>query len=106
MQYTLLLLMMLSPVVTLAADMELSLRIKDHKFNPADVRVPAGKKIKLVVYNQDTGPEEFESYELNREKIIAGNSSTNIYIGPLEPGKYPFFGEFHEDTAQGMIVVE
>lgn len=80
--------------------------IKDHKFAPATIEVPANTKIKLVVKNQDPTPEEFESYELDREKVIQGNSQADIFIGPLEPGTYPFFGEFHADTAKGEIVAK
>ncbi len=80
--------------------------IKDHKFNPATVEIPAGKKVKLVIKNQDPTPEEFESHELNREKVIAGNSQGIILVGPLEAGEYPFFGEFHEKTAQGKLFVK
>lgn len=80
--------------------------IKEHRFQPDSLEVPAGQRIKLLVKNQDPGPEEFESYELNREKIISGNSQAVIYVGPLEPGKYPFFGEFHPKTAQGMLLAK
>jgi len=80
--------------------------IKDHKFTPSTLEVPAGKKIKLIVKNQDPTPEEFESYELNREKVIAGNSQAIIFIGPLDPGVYPFFGEFNPATAQGKIIAK
>ncbi|MCB0324241.1 MAG: cupredoxin domain-containing protein [Bdellovibrionales bacterium] len=79
--------------------------IKNHRFEPAEVRVPADKKIKLIVKNQDSTPEEFESHDLNREKIIAGNSQATILVGPLQPGEYSFFGEFNEATAQGKLVV-
>lgn len=79
--------------------------IKDHKFQPATLEIPANTKVKLVVKNQDATPEEFESYELNREKVIPGNSQAIIFVGPLEPGTYPFFGEFNQKTAQGKIVV-
>jgi hypothetical protein len=80
--------------------------IKNHKFEPPTLEVPANKKIKLIVKNQDATPEEFESYELNREKVIAGNSQGVIFIGPLEPGTYPFFGEFNMATAQGKIIAK
>lgn len=80
--------------------------IKNHKFEPPILEVPANKKIKLVVKNQDATPEEFESYELNREKVIPGNSRAIIFIGPLEPGTYPYFGEFNMKTAQGKIVAK
>jgi len=84
----------------------LKLVIKDHQFVPAELNIPSGTKIRLVVENHDATPEEFESYELNREKIIAGNSKTTVFIGPLEPGRYPFFGEFNPATAQGAIIVK
>ena len=77
--------------------------IRNHKFEPATLEVPANKKVKLIVKNQDPTPEEFESYELNREKVIAGNSQAVIFVGPLDPGTYPFFGEFNPATAQGKI---
>jgi len=80
--------------------------IKDHKFAPATLEVPAGKKIKLIVKNQDPTPEEFESYELNREKVISGNSEAIVFVGPLDPGTYPFFGEFNQATAQGKLIAK
>jgi plastocyanin len=82
------------------------LTIKDHQFQPAELTVPSGTKIKLLIENQDAAPEEFDSYPLNREKVIAGHSSATIYIGPLTPGRYPFIGEFHATTAQGVIVAQ
>jgi plastocyanin len=100
---------LLSPLLSLyawAADAEAALVIRDHRFEPAEIRVAAGQKIKLVVHNQDATPEEFESHELNREKLIAPGTKANIYVGPLNPGRYPFFGEFHEKTARGAVVAE
>lgn len=89
-----------------AGDGEYTLVIKDHRFQPAELSVPAGKKIKLLVENHDSTPEEFESHDLNREKVIAGRSTATIFVGPLVPGRYRFFGEFNEKTAQGVIVVQ
>jgi hypothetical protein len=80
--------------------------IRDHKFIPETLQVPAGVKFKLIVKNEDDTAEEFESYELNREKVIAPKSQATIYIGPLEPGTYPFFGEFNQKTAQGRMVAK
>jgi len=82
------------------------IEIRDHLFWPSEVIVPANTKIKLLVYNRDPTSEEFESYELNREKVIMGNRKGVIFIGPLLPGVYPFFGEFHPETAQGKVIVE
>ena len=89
-----------------AADPEFALVIRDHRFEPAEIRVPAGQKIKLVVHNQDATPEEFESHELNREKVIAPGAKATLFIGPLSPGRYPFVGEFHQKTARGFVVAE
>lgn len=80
--------------------------IKDHKFSPEELIVPAGQKIKLIVDNQDSTPEEFESHDMNREKIIAGNKQAKIFVGPLKPGKYHYFGEFNMDTANGYIIAK
>lgn len=81
-------------------------RIKDHKFQPAEVEIPADTKVKLIVKNEDATPEEFESHDLNREKIVGGNSSITVFLGPLSKGTYSFFGEFNPETAQGKIVVK
>ncbi|HEY6898782.1 MAG TPA: cupredoxin domain-containing protein [Rhodocyclaceae bacterium] len=94
------------PLAAFAADPEFSLVIQDHRFQPAELTIPADVKIKLKVENRDSTPEEFESHSLNREKVIPGKSSLNIFIGPLKPGRYPFYGEFNEKTAQGAIVVK
>ena len=92
---------------TLATDFDAyELTIIEHRFEPAEITVASGQKIKLLVNNRDNTAEEFESYELAREKIIPGGRQAVIYIGPLKPGKYPFFGEFHQDTARGVIIAE
>jgi len=80
--------------------------IKDHLFHPSEVVVPADTKVKLIINNLDPTAEEFESYELNREKVINGGRKSVIFIGPLPPGEYPFFGEFHPKTAQGKVLVQ
>ena len=85
---------------------EFSLTIKNHKFTPETITIPANTKVKLIVKNLDPTPEEFESQKLHREKVIQGNSQGVIFIGPLDPGTYPFVGEFHESTAKGQIKVK
>lgn len=89
-----------------AADNEVALTIKNHLFTPAEIKVPANQRIKLNVHNQDSTPEEFESHSLNREKLIPGGAKAVIYIGPLKPGRYDFFGEFNQSTAKGVVVAE
>ena len=85
---------------------EIRLVIRDHRFLPAELKVPANTKVKLIVVNQDATPEEFESHELNREKVVTGGGTIPVYVGPLKPGRYPFFGDFHADTAQGALLAE
>ena len=80
--------------------------LKDHQFSPAELTIPARAKVKIIVENQDTTPEEFESYDLNREKVVTGKGKITLYIGPLNPGKYKYFGDFHPNTAQGIIIVK
>jgi hypothetical protein len=94
------------PAMPLAAQETYTVIIKDHQFAPAELTVPAHKKIKITIENQDPTPEEFESHDLKREKIIPANGKAVINVGPLRPGKYSFVGEFHEDTAKGTIVVQ
>lgn len=89
-----------------AAAAEYTLVIKDHRFQPAQLAIPAGQKIKLLIENRDATPEEFDSHALNREKVISGHGTATLYIGPLDSGSYPFSGEFHETTAQGAIIAQ
>lgn len=89
-----------------AADFEAKLAIRDHKFDPTELTVPAGTKVRLVIENQDATPEEFESNELNREKVVVGKGTITVILGPLEAGRYPFFGDFHQETAQGVLIAK
>jgi plastocyanin len=87
-------------------EIEATLSIKDHKFEPAELKVPAGKAIKLTVHNLDESAEEFESHDLQIEKVIAGKQSAIVRLKALDKGKYSFFGEYHEATAQGAVIAE
>ena len=101
--------LLLSSVASLASAAEppeVRLVIRNHRFVPAELVVPANTKIKLMVVNDDPTPEEFESHELNREKIVTGNGTITVLLGPLDPGRYPFFGDFHQETAQGVLIAK
>jgi hypothetical protein len=89
-----------------ADDAAFRLTIRNHRFEPAELVVPAGQKIKLEIENQDATPEEFESYELNREKVVPAKATVVIFVGPLKPGRYPFFGDFNMDSAKGVLVAK
>jgi hypothetical protein len=96
--------LLLAAAPAFADDPSVSITIKDHKFEPTEVAVPANKKVALIVKNADSTPEEFESHELRREKVIPGGQEATIYVGPLKPGRYEFFGEYNPKTARGWIV--
>ena len=80
--------------------------IKNHQFIPSQLIIPAGQKIKVTVDNQDPTAEEFESFDLNREKVVSGNKKIIVFIGPLQQGTYKYFGDFHQKTAHGVIVAQ
>ncbi|WP_281557172.1 cupredoxin domain-containing protein [Thalassomonas sp. RHCl1] len=84
---------------------EYKLELKDHLFYPAEIEIPAGRKVKLVIHNHDSTPEEFDSFDLNREKVIFPKKKAVIFVGPLPPGRYGFFGEYNPNTATGTVVV-
>jgi hypothetical protein len=81
-----------------------SLTLKDHRFTPAELHVPSGKPFFVVVTNQDDTADEFEMNAPAVEKVIPAGVQGKVRIRPLGPGRFPFFGDFHRDTAQGAIV--
>ncbi len=85
---------------------EYQLVLKDHVYQPSELKVHSGTKFKITVHNEDATPEEFESTDFNREKIVPPHSSVTVYVGPLDAGSYGFFGDFHQDTAKGRLIVE
>ena len=79
--------------------------LRDHQFVPADVPVPAGVRIKLIIRNEQATNAEFESTSLHREKIVGAGTETAVFVGPLDPGRYEFFDDFHAET-RGRLVVK
>ena len=84
----------------------INVTLKDHRFTPSEIHVPAGKPTVLIVRNQDPAVEEFDSTALKVEKVIVGDTYATIRLRPLGPGRYPFMGEYHADTAQGVVIAE
>lgn len=82
------------------------LTLKGNKFSPQELTIPAKEKVKITVKNEDATPAEFESSDLNREKVIAAKGQVIVYVGPLEPGKYGFFDDFHRETTTGTLIVK
>jgi hypothetical protein len=97
---------LLLTVPALADDAAIPLKLKNHRFTPSVIHVKANVPNVIVMDNQDATAEEFDSTALKVEKIVTGNSSGNVRIRPLAPGRYPFMGEYHSDTAQGVVIAE
>jgi hypothetical protein len=79
---------------------------RDGRFHPETIEVPAERRFRLEISNHNPGPEEFESQELRKELVLAPGVTRTLVFAPLKPGVYPFFGEFHPDTARGRIVAK
>lgn len=82
----------------------LTLTLKDHRFTPDALVVPAGRKVRILLVNQDPALEEFDSDDLGVEEDVTPNGRTSFSIGPLKPGVYSFMGEFHAGTAKGRVI--
>ena len=95
------------PVSVRADDaVPLGLTLKDHVFDPPELKAPAGKDIAITLKNEDDSFEEFDSDALRTEKIVTAKGKATIKLKPLAAGRYPFRGEFHDATAQGVLIVE
>lgn len=85
---------------------KIEVTIKNHQFTPSEIHIPSGKRAELHVMNADDTAEEFDSSALKVEKVIAPGMAGTVYLHPLAPGRYPFIGEFHADTAKGVVISE
>lgn len=78
--------------------------LKDNRFTPSEVRVQAGERFRIEVQNDDPTVAEFESSDLKVEKVVAAGGKITVSAGPLKPGTYAFFDEYHPETAKGTLV--
>ena len=88
-----------------AQDARPLLTLQNHQFVPAELTIPAGAKVELIVRNQQPTPAEFESSSLHREKIVPPGGQISVFVGPLDPGRYEFFDDFNQST-RGFLVVK
>ena len=82
------------------------LRFENHQFKPATLSVPAGQKLTLKVVNASNETIEFESFKLNREKVVSPGQTITVSIPALSPGNYNFYDDFHQDVPEGSIVAK
>jgi len=88
------------------ADAQIEVHLKNHKFTPSVIKVRANQPSMIVLHNDDDTADEFDSSSLKIEKVVPGKNKGNIRVRALAPGKYPFMGEYHAQTAQGVVIAE
>jgi plastocyanin len=81
-----------------------AITLKNNQFVPSQVQIPSGVKVKLVVKNENATASEFESTQLHREKVVTPGETITVFVGPLDPGSYEFFDDFHPQTRGHLIV--
>lgn len=96
----------LSALPTFADDSPIALTLRNHKFSPTEIHVKANTQSQILLTNQDSSSEEFDSSSLHVEKVVPGGQKGIVRLRPLPPGRYNFMGEFHSDTAQGVVIAE
>jgi plastocyanin len=87
-----------------ADDPSFSIVLKNNHFIPSEVQIPSGVKVKLVVKNENQTTSEFESNQFHREKVVGPGQEITVYVGPLDPGSYEFFDDFHPSTRGHLVV--
>jgi cupredoxin-like protein len=98
--------MLVAPLAARAEMPTFQIVAENGRFTPETITVPANTRFRVEVTNRNAGPEEFETSNPLKELVVAPGSTRSTVFPPLQPGSYPFFGEFHRDTAKGQIVAK
>lgn len=91
------------PFSAISKTPEVHIILENHLFQPSIVIIPKNTKVKLIIENKDSTAEEFDSFDLNREKVLFPGKKSVIYLSPLKPGDYHYFGEYNPNKSQGII---
>ncbi len=97
-------LLLLCALPAFAEEPTVTIVLRDHQFVPAEVPVPAAVKVKLIIRNEQATNAEFESTSLHREKVVNSGGEITVFVGPLDPGSYEFFDDFHGETRGHLVV--
>jgi plastocyanin len=95
-----------SATSTRANETAFTLVLKDHRFTPAELTIPANTRVRFVVKNMDPTPAEFESDQFRAEKVLPAGQEVSFVIGPLKPGTYEFHDEYHENESKSRLIVK
>jgi Cupredoxin-like domain len=95
------------PTLSLASESsQTELRYEQGHFVPAQLTVPANQPLRIKVINAAAQPIEFESFELNRERVVPPGGEITVYLPSLSAGSYNFFDDFNRDATQGTLVAK
>ena len=81
-----------------------TITLHNHRFTPASINAPADERLQIMLVNDDAATEEFDSHDLQIEQLVTPHGRVRFTVGPLRSGRYAFMGEFHPETAQGVII--
>jgi len=85
---------------------EQQIRFENHQFSPQTLAVPSGQKLIIKVVNASKETIEFESFKLNREKVVTPGETIIVHLPGLSAGTYDFYDDFHQDVPEGSIVAK
>lgn len=80
--------------------------VKDGRFSPDRVEVPAGRRVKLTLQNDGPGPLEFENDDMHIEKVLSAGARSFVVLPPLKPGEYDFVDEFNPITGELKVIAK
>lgn len=87
-------------------DPVVELRFENHRFIPQTISVPANRSFRIKVINASKETIEFESFKLNRERVVGPGETIIVILPGLSPGRYDFYDDFHQDVPEGEIVAK
>jgi hypothetical protein len=82
------------------------LRYENRRWIPQTITVPANRQFRIKIINASKEAVEFESFKLNREKVVGPGETTTINMPRLKPGSYDFYDDFHADVPEGTIIAK
>jgi hypothetical protein len=87
-------------------DTVIELRFENRSFMPQTITVPANQPVTLRITNASKEAIEFESFKLNREKVVGPGETIVVRLPALRPGSYDFYDDFHQDVPAGSIIAK
>jgi hypothetical protein len=87
-------------------DTVIELRFENRRFTPQTIAVPANQSLTLRITNASKEAIEFESFKLNREKVVGPGETIIVRLPALRPGSYDFYDDFHQDVPEGSIIAK